>query len=132
MVLNRQTADNIWKAFFGDRAMAIDPFGREIMRINYGSKNAFSWDIDFIWPLEPVQHHAKDESPFMGGSVVFANVQPLNIQSIKDKGSHMHGVINGVHFQVEGEREYQDKVIGRMFVKHEHEHQWRPAYIKKG
>lgn len=112
MTVNKETANKIWKAYFGNKAQANDPFGRTMTKGGHGT----DWDVDHIWPL----HEANGTK----GSNTYGNVQPLAIKSNLEKSNNLNGIINHIEYAVVKVKQDHGIRTGRMSVRIDGEWYW--------
>lgn len=124
MKLNREGAEKVWKAYFGNVSEAVDAFGRRILRTHHGNDGQYSWEIDHVWPRNPASG--------AGGANTYSNVQPLHSQSNAEKSNSKRGRINGREFRIDKIDNHEHLVIGRMaYVGNNGEWYWsysKPKY----
>lgn len=116
MKVNFETAEKVWKAYFGDVSIARDAFGIEIRRNEHGTGSAFSWEVDHIWPQNP--------QTGASGANIFKNVQPLSSTSNLQKSNDLQGKVNGITFAIHKEGTHDGLNVGRMAVKKNEEWFW--------
>ena len=97
----------VWDYHFGDIDEGLDVFGHEIHWDDYRENTDYGWNIDHIWPKNPLTSNRK-------GSDYLTNLQPLCNYCNEEKANRMSGKIDGQHFGIEPAGEREGKMVGRI------------------
>ncbi len=101
--------EKVWDGYIGDVDKGEDIFGHEIHWEDYEKDTHYGWNLDHIWPKQPLKSDRK-------GSNHFTNLQPLCIYCNENKSNKMSGKIDGQRFGVKPAGERGDKMVGRMVL----------------